>query len=159
VSEHLDFHYKRDERLSMRSAPQPRGSGGRLFGRGRSVPILFVLVLIAAAIVLRSHTAAQASYSGGLAGCRVTLKAAADGDDVVAEIEVTAGSRPAAGERLFAIFHAGAAEMRVSQVVPAAGRSVTLGGRIIGAGPAREATAEVTAGGKSIVLRRALERG
>ncbi len=158
MSDDLNFHYKRDERLSMRSAPQPRAEGGGPIRR-RGIPILFVGVLIAIVLVLQRHPPAAGPYRAELAGCQVTLTAIAAGDDVIAALELKGGASVAAGERLFAIFRAGEAELRLSEMLPAAGRSVTLDGRIIGAGAAREVVVEVTAGGKTAVLRRALERG
>ncbi len=160
MSDDLNFHYKRDERLSMRSAPQPRSSGGGFFRRGRGFPIVLVnVVLIAVLLVFRSRASAPVPYRAEVAGCQVTLGALAAGDDVIVALELKAGASVAAGERLFAVFRAGEAEMRLSELLPAAQRTVTLDGRIIGAGAAREVVVEVTAGGKSAVLRRALERG
>jgi hypothetical protein len=158
VSDDLNFHYDRDERLSMRSAPQPRSSGGG-FARRRRLPFLFVLVLISILVILQRHPSVRAAYRAELAGCQVTLNALAAGDDVIVTLEVKGGASVAAGERLFAVFRAGEAEIRLSEVLPAARRTVTLDGRIIGAGAVREVVVEVSAGGKSAVLRRALERG
>jgi len=164
MSDEPGFHYKRDERLSMRSAPRPTGPHRGFFRGNRGAKILlFNLVLIAALFVLYGRSMVRSENRAELAGLRLTLQGAAEADDVLAILEVRAAAPAASaasapGQRLFVVFRAGDADLRFSQVLPAPGSSIAISGRLLAAGQVRELVAEVSVGEKRVVLRRAIAR-
>ena len=160
MSDDLDFHYKREERLSMRSAPRrvPAGGGSLRFNRGRGI-LLFNLVLVVLLFAVYTRVLARADRVADFAGCRLALRAMAAGDDVLALLEVSAGAKAPSGERVFVVFRAGDADLRLSELLPQPGGSLALSGRLPDDARAREITAEVSAAGRTVLLRRAVDRG
>lgn len=160
----LNFHYKRDERLAMRSAPssgQPERGGPR--GNRRSLVLLLNLVLIVALFAIYARSQARAAHTAELSGWRFTLRGVAAGDDVLAVVEgtsvaATAARTGAGDQRLFVVLRAGEADLRLSELLPAGGGSITLSGRLIASGGARDLSAELAIGGEKRTLRRLLDR-
>jgi hypothetical protein len=157
MSDELNFHYKREERLAMHSAPATRGPERRFLraNRGR---VILLLALIVGLFAVYNRSPARAAYTADVAGWRVTLRGVAAGEDALAVLDVVAAGGATTGERLFAVFRAGDAELRLSEVLPAQGGTVTISGRLLATGRARELTAEVSIGAKKAALRRVLER-
>ena len=166
MSDDLDFHYNREERLAMRSAPKASGSGrGLLRGRKRPLVLLINLVLMVALFMIYARTQGPA-HTAEVLGWQVTLRGMAAGSDVLAVLEATAGAgadraRQSGEERLFVVFRAGEAEMRLSEVLPARpaqGDSIVVSGRLVEAGRPRDLSAEVSIGDRTTTLRRSLDR-
>jgi hypothetical protein len=162
VSEDLGFHYKREERLGMRGAPQPGAPGRRLLPGGRRPLVLVVnVVLIVALFVLYGRSRVANAESAELQGWRVALRGIPAGNDVLAVLEASASGTAAGaagGARIYVVFRAGEAELRLSEALPADGGSVALSGRLVEAGTPSELTAEVSIGDAVARLRRSLSR-
>lgn len=164
MGDDLSFHYKREERLSMRGAPEPRGpQRGFLRGGRRPFALVLNLVLIVALFAIYARSQARAAHTADVSGWTVTLRAVAAGEDVLAVIEAApaasgAERRAAAGERLFVVLRAGEAELPLSEVLPQGEGSIAISGRLVAAGRPRQLSAEVTIGGEKRTLRRLLDR-
>jgi hypothetical protein len=156
MSDDFDFHYKREERLARHSAPRPRPSSGFLPGNRRSSLLFLNLVIIVVLLALYGRLIAGGGETARLAGCRLALHAASDGDAIEAVLEADVVDAAAAGKRLFVVFAAGQADLRLAEVLPDAGGRIALRGRLDAAG-AEDVHAEVSVGGKSIKMRVVLD--
>ena len=162
MSDDLEFHYKREERLGMHSAPDVRPQKPGLPGRSRRpFGLLINFVLIAALFIFFARFQGSA-HTAEILGWRLTLRGVPAGSDVLAVLEGTAQAaveaRAGEGERLFVVFRAGEADLRLSEALPAEGGSIVVSGRLIAAGNPRSLQAEVSIGGKKATLRRGLDR-
>jgi hypothetical protein len=155
VSDDFDFHYRREDRLAKHSAPRPRPSASFLQSHRRSAVLFLNLAIIVVLLALYARLIGGAE-SGRLPGCRLTLHAAPEGDAVEAVLEAEVVDAAATGQRLFAVFVAGEADLRISEVLPAVGGRIALRGRL-DAADVKDVRVRVSVAGKSTGLRVALK--
>ncbi len=160
------FHYSREERLAMASAPKgPRSvSGGffrGFFRRGRLPSLLPLLVVALVVVVGFKFIVPRSSSSATLSGYEAVLRASLYADALLVSVTFTplAGARSAAGPL----------DATVSFALPDTGERLllsealgdqpsTIRGRMKYIGKERKITAEVRLGGKAASLSLGLKK-
>jgi hypothetical protein len=170
------FHYSREKRLAMASAPKgPRSvSGGffrGFFRRGR-LPSLLPLLVIALVVVLGfKFIVPRSSSSAVLSGYEAVLRASLYADALLVSVTFTpaAGTRRNAGSTSGSAAGGGPPTASVSFALPDTGERLLLS-EALGEGPStmrgkmryigkeRKLTAEVRLGGKAASLSLGLKK-
>jgi hypothetical protein len=156
----FDYHYNREERLSMSNAPDlsRRSKRGFLKGNRALIILLIDILLICLLFVAFRYFIYKPPNVGQLTGYALSLRGMSLGDRVVVSLRVERRNAEAPLGRVYAVFRIEDAELRLSRMLPAdRGEVVELTGTLFVAGRDRKLTAEVQIGQERRSLSRKLQ--